>query len=62
MTSLWRQLQDAKEQNRELWKLNCAQLSESDQALVAIKEEIAQLPTQQWTLHPLVTTPLVFTD
>ena len=60
MTTLRRQLQNAKERNKELWKLNCAQLSELDQALAAKEEEIAQL--QQRTLHPSVVTPLVLTD
>ena len=44
------QLQEAKERNKELWRLNCAQLSEFDAALTAKDEEIVEL--QQRLLDP----------
>ena len=55
MVALRRQLQEAKEGNKELWRLNCAQLSEFDAALTAKDEEIIQL--QQRLSDTRVTTP-----
>ena len=55
VVAIRRQLQEAKERNKELWRLNCAQLSEFDAALTAKDEEIIQL--QQRLLDARVTTP-----
>ena len=43
LVALYRQLQEAKERSKELWRLNCAQLSELDAALTAKDEKIVQL-------------------